>query len=287
MAQLAIKGHATRGQEVIQLLEMLGGENKYYAQGNCTEVLYFIYDNKGIQYLMKSDARTDLMKVFTLEEFEEEFPYKVGDDVITKSNNVYKINDIMWDNKEIVYSLTDGNSITCWYNTAELRPYKEENIEEVYAYNEINCYHQDFGDKVRIRLGDDFEIKVEDKITYIVKKQSQYPKNYEECESSGISSNPVIVAMAQGVSMYSFARLIVIRNTYWEIAGKKMGLGKPWEPDWRNYEEQKYCIRTDKGKITLSEAVTGNKILAFPTPEMRDAFYENFKKEIEMCKELL
>ena len=29
MAQLAIKGHPTRGGEVIQMLEMLGGENNY------------------------------------------------------------------------------------------------------------------------------------------------------------------------------------------------------------------------------------------------------------------
>ena len=28
-------------------------------------------------------------------------------------------------------------------------------------------------------------------------------------------------------------------------------------------------------------------LLAFPTKEMRDAFYENFKEEIEQCKELL
>ena len=32
---------------------------------------------------------------------------------------------------------------------------------------------------------------------------------------------------------------------------------------------------------------TDNKILAFPTEEMRDAFYENFKDLIEQCKELL
>ena len=30
-----------------------------------------------------------------------------------------------------------------------------------------------------------------------------------------------------------------------------------------------------------------NHLLVFPTEEMRDAFYENFKKEIEECKELL
>lgn len=30
MANLAIKGHATRGKEVIEILEMLGGENGYH-----------------------------------------------------------------------------------------------------------------------------------------------------------------------------------------------------------------------------------------------------------------
>jgi hypothetical protein len=30
-----------------------------------------------------------------------------------------------------------------------------------------------------------------------------------------------------------------------------------------------------------------NHILSFPTPEMRDAFYENFKELIESVKELL
>lgn len=33
MANLAIKGHATRGSEVIELLEMLGGINKYKHKG--------------------------------------------------------------------------------------------------------------------------------------------------------------------------------------------------------------------------------------------------------------
>jgi len=30
-----------------------------------------------------------------------------------------------------------------------------------------------------------------------------------------------------------------------------------------------------------------NKILVFPTVEMRDAFYENFNELIEKCKKLL
>ena len=59
----------------------------------------------------------------------------------------------------------------------------------------------------------------------------------------------------------------------------------------------KYFIRTKKGEISLSNTIyyTGvlriseyhNIILTFPTEEMRDTFYENFKELIEQCKELL
>jgi hypothetical protein len=68
-----------------------------------------------------------------------------------------------------------------------------------------------------------------------------------------------------------------------------MGLGKPWEPDWLSgRKEEKYCIGTQNNEIwhDFSE-YGGNEILAFPTMEMRDAFYENFKDLIESCKELL
>jgi hypothetical protein len=81
-------------------------------------------------------------------------------------------------------------------------------------------------------------------------------------------------------------KLKICRDAYWKIAGEQMGLDKPWEPDW-NDESQKYCIRMDRNKIVNCSSSFNNRILAFPTEEMRDVFYENFKKEIEECKELL
>ena len=44
MAQLAIQGHATRGKEVIKLLEMLGGINKIGYFGDTLDYYYFIAD---------------------------------------------------------------------------------------------------------------------------------------------------------------------------------------------------------------------------------------------------
>ena len=67
-----------------------------------------------------------------------------------------------------------------------------------------------------------------------------------------------------------------------------MGLGKPWKPDWSDKNELKYCIENIYNKgIHYDVLVHTQKILAFPTYEMRDAFYENFKELIEQCKELL
>ena len=40
MSQLAIKGHATRGEEVIQLLEMLGGKSNGNMNGYNDDLYY-------------------------------------------------------------------------------------------------------------------------------------------------------------------------------------------------------------------------------------------------------
>jgi hypothetical protein len=85
----------------------------------------------------------------------------------------------------------------------------------------------------------------------------------------------------------SLFRLRMCRDAYWKIAGEEMGLGKLWEPDWTNYNEYKFVIGVNENKIIKCYNTIAQFVLAFPTEEMRDAFYENFKEEIEICKELL
>lgn len=65
-----------------------------------------------------------------------------------------------------------------------------------------------------------------------------------------------------------------------------MGLGKPWEPDW-NDSTRKCTIVVIGNDLVKHYTFAQNFILAFPTEEMRDAFFENFKDLIERCKELL
>lgn len=45
MTTLAIIGHATRGKEIIKILEMLGGKNDKNLDGGFLNSIYFINDN--------------------------------------------------------------------------------------------------------------------------------------------------------------------------------------------------------------------------------------------------
>ena len=64
-------------------------------------------------------------------------------------------------------------------------------------------------------------------------------------------------------------------------------MGEPWEPDWLDDDTKKYVITSSKVFETFGGLGYINYILTFPTEEMRNAFYENFKALIEQCKELL
>ena len=119
-------------------------------------------------------------------------------------------------------------------------------------------------------------------------QQSKYPKTYEECcKVMDWNHRDYDRVGYKSELLCKLQVLFLCRDAYWQIAGEEMGLGKPWEPDWSTEYETKYVIEVYRNKVRTNSQGYSNTILAFPTAEMRDAFYENFKKEIEICKELL
>ena len=136
-------------------------------------------------------------------------------------------------------------------------------------------------------------------LTSIEEKKKEYPKTYEECcyitgfentemvfEDDYRDINPPKEQWKRLGLMNQLNKLLICRDAYWKIAGEEMGLDKPWEPDWNNISD-KYCIYFVSGDAWLEKCQTRQCPFAFPTAEMRDAFYENFKELIEQCKELL
>ena len=131
------------------------------------------------------------------------------------------------------------------------------------------------------------------------KKKKEYPKTYEECcEVLDIDTYDLVLSIDYRSNkmkhndwkrlekLNALNQILICRDAYWKIAGDEMGLGKPWEPDW-NTSEPKYVIACTSNGIEKQWETTYRKGFAFPTEEMRDAFYENFKELIEICKELL
>ena len=297
MADLAIKGHSTRSKEVIELLEMLGGKNIYKLDGK--KDLWYILSNSTIEHATYCfDERS-----FILEEFLEKYPYKVGDQVIAYAEGIlasFSIKGMRWNNKlnKVEYKICSA-----WYDASVLsaiQPYtdydiktnKEEDKDMSEHTSEINLNHPCFDghNKIELIIPENWKFEQIDNKMFGIRKYPQYPKTYGECcDILGYDASEDELNCNKGGLIESFVRLLICRNAYWKIAGEQMGLDKPWEPDWgENDGGYRYCIRNRSNKIVLSNEWLGeNYILSFPTAEMQDEFYKNFKDLINKVKELL
>ena len=129
---------------------------------------------------------------------------------------------------------------------------------------------------------------VAERIRKFLTPKPKYPTTYEECCEvlEYIPYTDDVIGYKWNI-LQLLQKLLICRDAYWKIAGEEMGLGESWEPDLID-EKKKYTIYNERYKVQHSfYQYHINRILVFPTEEMRDAFYKAFKKEIEICKELL
>lgn len=327
--KLAIKGYPTRGNEVIELLKMMGGINEFNLSGKGENSIYYLryyVDNvvADILYQTYPNTNDDDFKIFTLDEFYKKYPFKVGDKVMDDYvfGDPLTIKSMCWsvELKTVLYSFEESDVVLA---AKDIKPANDNklsgtvsNLTETKSYtinlndgisigNSIEstkfmqigktvtiCFNTDnYEDEVELQLGD-YEIEVRDGRTYAIKKKPKYPKltNLSDCKEILGEKD-----MYQGVSGYkgelltNFQRLIIYRDAYWKIAGEQMGLNTPWK---HNYLKEANTIRyaiynTGDEIVKLDGKLYRNYILCFPTEEMRDVFYENFKDLIEQCKELL
>lgn len=316
--KLAIKGHSIRGKEVIELLEMMGGKNNYKVDGaniNCTYIIRH-FDHSIIGGWSSS---TEI--VFTLEEFLEVYPFKVGDKVFLYDNITEGcVTGMKWDEDKGTVKYCVYTSAEYWCDVKELlkwnaeflvnkekgeevdkmlrditlshlhRNHLEDVLSELYEHIKTTSKEELEREYEEIKEWSDVGPTVEEFITFCecVNKKPKYPTTYEECYDEGNTELHFIYVDKDERDLYeSFIQLIRCRNAYWKIAGEEMGLNKLWEPDWKSGEQYKYCIYYADGNIQKGTWFIDSFILAFPSEEMRDIFCENFKKEIEQCKELL
>ena len=301
MTQLAIKGHALRGKEVIEILEMLGGKSNGNIKGYNDDLYYYIAKDgliygSGIKYEEFACNYT----IFTLEKFLEKYPYKVGDRVTYRADKLLEtqlITNMCWDSDYdcVLYYLDDCNIIKVDDILYRIGC-PEDNIPATEEKPDIglapDLKGEDYsGRRFGYKIPNGYEFECVRKNEIILKPiKPQYPKTYKECcDVLGLNTMDNDAKGYKHLLLIQFQELIIARDAYWKIASEELGLDKPWEPDFTNNDEERYGIYTTANNVEKDFCGVGdvNTILVFPTEEMRDAFFENFKNLIEDCKELL
>ena len=277
MGEIAIKGHPTRSKEVIEILEMLGGTNRDKCWGIFETRLYLINNFGDIEDISLRDKSN--YQIYTLEEFLEKFPYKVGDKVkIVKTGKIVSIEDMSWRNEtcEVVYETCYNNDCVAFYSAIELQPYKEETMEsKPNLLQQLKEYFDNTPREVIEKEWHEYDKyneigpTVNEYLEYVNKsRQSEYPKTYVECCNVLEIKYVSYCVGYQEDLLDNFQQLIVCRDAYWKIAG--------WNP---KVKSDIYYMNTLPSYL--------RDLFPMPTEEMRDTFFNNFKELFESCKAFL
>lgn len=105
---LAIRGHYQKGNEVIKILEMLGGENTNNYEGKQMRQFYFIcpYTN-AIKCVFEEAMLITDWETHSLKSFNKEYPYKTGDKLVILGREC-SIVDTFWNGFTIYYKVDNG-----------------------------------------------------------------------------------------------------------------------------------------------------------------------------------
>ena len=253
-------------------------------------------------FLTLYEGISDKMVECKVEE-ENKPKFKVGD-TVKWYNHTCNITSIDTNENTYTYLIKhndyrEDKTFAKWVPESELTVEDDEETKSI----DFTIKATDTKGKVEVVIPEGYGYVVENDKLYFITKKKNYPKTYEECAK--IMNCPIDGPSGWlfnfdanikdpyyrkiDILMGKFTRLLICRDAYWKIAGEEMGLGKPWNPDWDDDEwPDMYYISFDGKRLEKEKGYPCcNMILIFPTEEMRDAFYENFKVLIEQCKELL
>jgi hypothetical protein len=293
--KLAIKFEKERKNDIIKLLEYFGGKNNIC--GGFPGDTYCYIDLDGNINVMHSwNSRIMDFDRFDYLEFIKKIQFIPGDKVTVnlpgfEEHSEKEVGKLIWSSKSksIAYSMRCKDGEKEIYSPDVLDPVVKEvtvnNIEDFLGDKKISSINfqdqEQYSDEVELCLSDRHEIKRRGSKWFVIKKKPEFPKTYEECcRVLGITDRENGYCGHKWELLGAFQELLICRDAYWKFAGD-------WKPDWTDESNLKYIITFREYNVKLGGIWFENFILAFPTEEIRDKFYENFKDLIEKCKELL
>ena len=293
--KIAIKGHPFRGKEVIQILESLGGKNKWFHYGNNENCFYELHDD----CIWCATTRSEYFKYYTLEEFEKEFPFKVGDKVVWDKDNYTTVRTVLRidysDLAGIKYAITAFGEANCFWevDVNELKSYKEMKEERniTLTLDKAKEWYKKGGELREIAL----QAFNEKELTKVV-----LPKTWEEfCENYPVQKGECWLSDADDILQCSYSQHRINKN--W-IPSKKSAEAhlamiqleqlrdcwrQGWKPNWLEGNVQKYVIQKWRDKISIETPYITHSFLSFPTYEMAKEFLACFRDLIEKAGDLI
>lgn len=292
MVKIAIQGHPTRGKEVIQILESLGGINSFNLLGTRNGSYYFIEDNNLI--INRFDAFNH--KLYTLEEFEKEFPFKIGDKVrhISSIGTIRKYCYI--DNKPGYEVESMELGIIANIPAEILKPYKEmqKEINITLSLDKAKEWYNKGGELKEIAL----QAYSEEELNKL-----ELPKTWEEfCDNYPIKKEEYFITNCSNIISVSTVKenrnSILDRNNCPSEKSAEAHLAliqleqlrdcyrQGDIPDFNNCNE-KYCIIKQRDNINIIITCYNNYFLSFTKKEVAQKFLANFKPLIKIAEDYI
>ena len=263
MVKIAIKANPARDSEIIKLLESLGGNNIRKWKGNGTRDVYYIKKDGTIAF----DLAPIDYKIYSLEEFEKAFPFKIGDKVtiIGLPDFPKIITKMTWDCDEILYSFEGLNN--AWFGTKSLKKFEmkeERNI--TLTFDKAKEWYKKGGVLREIAL----QAFTEEDLKY-----GNLPKTWEE-----------FVARGNCIASWKYTLPKKYESLY-KLEKLRDCWRQGWKPNWNDEKQAKYCICYFQGKFKISELYETRYFLSFPTMEIAEKFLMCFRDLIEQAGDLI
>lgn len=289
--KIAIQGHPTRGKEVIQILESLGGINRMYHSGRYTKYFYYISSND--KTIAWTTVRPQHLDVFTVKKFKKEFPFKIGDIVVALADHKsYKIIALENYNNKLRYKLDNGFH----YSPKALITYKEMKEERniTLTLDKAQEWYNKGGELKEIAL----QAFTEKELTKVDLPKTweefciNFPIKNEECYVGACSDITTVSECVEGRDIemdrnvcpskesaeahLAMIQLEQLRDCYRGLFVTVIGM-----PIWN--------ISIYDGKPHIFQAMWGKNqsFLSFQSKEVAEEYLKNFKPLIEKAGDLI
>lgn len=194
--------------------------------------------------------------------------YSVGDRVVVKS--------LEWYNR---HKDRNGNVNVPQCFVSDMSRFCGQVLTISHVYPD-SCYHvmeAGFSWSDEMFEGLESEVSVPNPIKKI--DVSILPSDFDTCAKLlGVSCH-ISEEGYMGAEFRVLQKLFICRNAYWAIADN-------WKPNYKS-KEKKHCIVARGNKLGVATTIEISRNFAFPTPEMAQAFHNNFGPDLEFCKEML